>query len=638
MIRPHHDGPALGAVPDDSGAVFSVWAPYTDHVRLDLEERSIAMTPSTGGYHMARIENCAVGQRYGYRFDSGPWLPDPASRSQPDGIHGRSAVVPLGGDDGRPPSPQRSISDMVISEIHVGTFTEQGTFEAAIGQLDRLVDVGINTIELMPVNQFPGTRNWGYDGVFAFAAQHSYGGRSGLVSLVDAAHERGLSVLLDVVHNHLGPEGNVLGRFGPYFTDTYETPWGPAINVAGDGSDAVRRYFIESAVEWVRDVGVDGLRLDAVHSIVDPTAVTFMEQLTDAVHETGNDQDRQVAIIAESSSNDPRLITDTASGGFGCDGVWNDDYHHALRVTLTGERSGYYLDYTGLTDVIRCLRSGWSFDGRFSHARGRTHGRPLRNEHSDQPVPFDQLVVCAQNHDQIGNRAAGERLDSLIDADRRSLAAAAVLLAPFTPMLFMGEEYGETAPFPFFVDHGDPAILQATRQGRRREFPDHDPSDIPDPADPATRRAAILSPQLVDHPHHAALLRLHRDLISVRETILPSDPVGRAPTVTRDQGLIRLGYGNSFEGTSVDAAPGSESVVWLNFGNDVMSIPAEGPWEVLIDTAWSDYGGAMDRPTEPVGTMLIQPWTAVAAVPKQPRGRPQSHGATRTESESSVDD
>lgn len=606
MIRTQDDDPQLGAVPDDRGTVFTVWAPECNLVRLDLEDRSVTMEPTAGGYHTTRVEGCEVGQRYGFRLESGPWLPDPASRSQPDGVHGRSEVIHLGADTARPTAPTRPIGDMVISEIHIGTFTPQGTFDAAIGQLDRLVDVGINTIELMPVNQFPGRRNWGYDGVFAFAAQDSYGGRAGLLNLIDAAHERGLSLLLDVVHNHLGPEGNVLARFGPYFTDAYATPWGPAVNVSEHGSDAVRRYFIDSAVEWVRDVGADGLRLDAVHSIVDPTAVTFLEQLTTAVHEAAAEQGRTPVIVAESSANDPRVLAPAGAGGFGCDGVWNDDYHHALRVALTGECSGYYVDYTGLTDLVRCLESGWSFDGRFSQARGRTHGRTLRSRTGAEPVPFHRLVVCAQNHDQIGNRAAGDRLDTLVDVERRKLAAAAVLLGPFTPMLFMGEEYGETAPFPFFVDHGEPAILDATRSGRRKEFPDHDPAGIPDPADPVTFRAAILDPRLADQPHHAGLLRLHRDLIAIRSSIFPPATSNRAPTVARDGDVVRLDYDND----------NTTTVVLLNFGEDTTHITGEEPWDVLIDTSWPEYRGEQtnDNPLErSTDELELRPWSAIAA-------------------------
>ncbi len=608
----------LGAVPRDHGVDFTVWAPHADRIQLDLEERCFDMEPVADGYHVAHVDDCGIGQRYGFRLDDATWLPDPASRSQPDGVHGRSEVVEPGvgpsaapTPGARPRPPHRPVEDMIISEIHVGTFSRKGTFRAAIDQLDRLVDVGITTIELMPINQFPGARNWGYDGVFAFAAQNTYGGRGELMDLIDAAHERHLSVLIDVVHNHLGPEGNHLAHLRPYFTDKHTTPWGPAVNVAEASSDPVRRYFIDSAVEWVRDVGADGLRLDAVHSIVDSTAVTFIEQLVEAVHHAAAEQGREAVITAESSANDPRLITSRGDGGLGCDAVWNDDYHHALRVALTGDRSGYYIDYDGIDDVERCLRSGWTFDGRYSQARGRTHGRAAATD--GQRVPFHRLVVCDQNHDQIGNRAAGERLDALVGTECRKLAAAAVLLSPFTPMLFMGEEYGETAPFPFFVDHSDESILEATRTGRRSEFPDHAPADVPDPADPATFESAILRPEMIDLPLHSALLALHRDLIDLRKNLFTADR-HRTPNVVRRGDTIELEYPRT--SSSGSSTPGQRVV--MNLGPQRQRLADLGPCSIKMDTSWTIYGGPTERPPGRVDTLELAPWSAVVVDPISP--------------------
>ncbi|MGC2360185.1 MAG: malto-oligosyltrehalose trehalohydrolase, partial [Thermoplasmata archaeon] len=430
----------LGATFSPGGTTrFLVWAPAARRVQLVLDGSARVLMESLGdGYWGLERDGLRPGHRYGFRLDRGPALPDPASRSQPDGVHGLSELVEperfawsdagwRGGEWAQP----------VLYELHVGAFGASPTFDGVVARLDYLRDLGVTAVEVMPVAQFPGDRNWGYDGVFPFAVQNSYGGIAGLQRLSDACHSRGLSLLVDVVYNHLGPEGNRLAAFGPYFTDRYRTPWGPAVNLDGRGSDEVRRFFIESATWLVTTAHLDGLRVDAVHAIVDPTAVPFLAELTRAVHRLGRRTGRRRWMVAESSLNDPRVVRPEAVGGLGFDAMWNDDFHHALHVALTGERQGYFVDFDGANDLRRVLVDGFALAGRRSAFRGRRHGRPARG------VPADRFVVGAQNHDQVGNRPFGERLSKLVPFEARKLAAGLTLLSPFVPMLFMGEEYGE---------------------------------------------------------------------------------------------------------------------------------------------------------------------------------------------------
>jgi maltooligosyltrehalose trehalohydrolase len=499
----------LGAHPVGDGSTrFEVWAPRAKDVVIDLGDgRRVPLSRDEAAQTwVGVVDGVGHGDRYRIRLDGGEPLADPASGWQPDGVHGPSAVVDPatfrwtdGGWRGV------TLADTVLYELHVGTFTSDGTFDGVAGQLDRLARLGVTTIELMPVNAFPGVRNWGYDGVFPSAVQQSYGGPEGLARLVDAAHAAGLGVVLDVVYNHVGPEGSTHGRFAPYFTDVYRTPWGDAVNVAGPGSDLVRRTFIESACRWVEDFHVDGLRLDAVHAIVDPTATPFLEELTAAVHAAGADAGRTVLVTAESSANDPRLVRPPSAGGIGCDAVWNDDVHHSLRVALTGDRRGYYVDYDGVGDLADAMAHRWVFRGRRSIYRGRRHGRP-----ADDVGP-ERFIVFTANHDHVGNTPDGARPP--YDHRQRLVAAATVLLSPFTPLLFMGEEYGETNPFPFFVDHGDPALLEATREGRRREFSGAGwTGEVADPADPATFESAVLDPSAGDQ----RVLDAYTELLAIR--------------------------------------------------------------------------------------------------------------------------
>jgi maltooligosyltrehalose trehalohydrolase len=540
----------LGAVPQGTTETrFTVWAPRAATVELWLTDtdRRLDMAPCGDGYFRVTAP-CGTGARYRYRLDGSAELADPASRAQPDGVHGPSAVVDLRSrrwhDEGFVPPPLR---DAVVYELHVGTFTERGTFATAAARLDDLVELGVTTIEVMPVAQFPGQRNWGYDGVFPFAVQHSYGGAAGLQEFVDACHTRGVSVLLDVVYNHLGPEGNVLGAFGPYFTDRYRTPWGEAVNLDGPGSDGVRSFFAANVTQWLTDFHLDGLRLDAVHELIDRSARPFLAELAAlgaAIEEGG----RRVVLIAESADNDPRVVTGREAGGLGMDAQWNDDFHHAVHVALTGEQNGYYGDYSGPEDVARAMGQGFVYQGQYSRFRRRRHGAPS--------VGLDpqRFVVFAQNHDQVGNRPDGGRLSSLVTPDQARLAAALLLLSPGVPLLFMGEEYGETAPFPYFVDHGDPALLQAVRRGRAAEHA-HDPraDRAPDPGDPATFAAAKLDWSLRrSDDAHRELCALYRDLIALRSSEPALRRSSRAASVAHaEAGVVTLTRGHG--GTTVVA-------------------------------------------------------------------------------------
>ncbi|MCU1495817.1 MAG: malto-oligosyltrehalose trehalohydrolase [Acidimicrobiaceae bacterium] len=494
----------------DEKTRFQVWAPGRGLVTLVLEDgRTHELEVTGGGYHGATVHGAPPGTRYRYLLDGEGPFADPASRSQPLGVHGPSEVV-----ERRRPVDSRwramPLSAQVICELHVGTYSPQGTFAGVVDSLEHIASAGYTAIELMPVAQFAGERNWGYDGVFPHAVQSSYGGPSGLASLTQAAHERGLAVVVDVVYNHIGPEGSVHDEYGPYLTDRYATPWGRALNFDGPGSDAVRAYFIEAACYLVRELGVDGLRLDAVHEIVDLTASPFLAELTSAIGATGRSQARTITVVAESPANDPRLTTPVSAGGLGCGASWDDDFHHALRVTLTGKRDRWFADFQGIDDLAIAMTRGWVLTGRESANFGRRHGVAL-------PAGFsgDRLVAYAQNHDQIGNAGYGRRLTSDLPLEAQYPVAAAVLLSPFVPLRFMGEEYGETAPFFYFTSHTDEQLAVAVRRGRAAEVGDHGPAP-PDPQDPATFEASRPERALVGVGIHRDLLAWQSNLLALR--------------------------------------------------------------------------------------------------------------------------
>lgn len=579
---------ALGARCVDGGVDVLVWGPHAFRIEVvvgdgDGEQR-IEMSRLERGYAYARLDGASSGTAYALSLDGGPALPDPASSWQPDGVHGRSRVVDHGafawGDHGWVAPPLRT---WVLYELHVGTFTPEGTFDAVIPRLPDLAQLGVTAIELMPVAQFPGSRNWGYDGVSLFAVQHSYGGPEGLKRLFDAAHAAGIAVVLDVVYNHLGPEGNYLGLFGPYFSDRHQTPWGAGVNVDGAGSDEVRRFFIDNARQWVRDYHVDGLRLDAIHGIVDTSAQPFLAELGEAVADEAALRGAHVAVIAESDLNDTRVIIPRDAGGYGHDAQWSDDFHHALHTVLTGEQDGYYADFAGIADLADACSGGYVFRGQYSPHRGRRHGSDSRG------LPGERFVAYAQNHDQVGNRLLGDRLAATLDADGRRLAAAAVLLAPFLPMLFMGEEYGELRPFPYFVSHGDPDLVAAVREGRRREFAAFGHAgEAPDPQSVETARSAILDWSARDRGPGADLLRWHRDLLRLRrsspsiarmrpaEIIVRTDPAAGWLVLDRahadERTITALGFGHDVV-PSGDLLPDGDLATWSCVAHSRSDVP-----------------------------------------------------------------
>ncbi len=504
--HPRHGARYLG----EGRTHFSVWAPSARHVELELNGAPAgALGAEHDGYHLG-VFPAEVGDRYRYVLDGRGPFPDPASRAQPEGVFGPSMVVePLPGETdpswrGVPPA------GLVICEVHVGTFSEAGTFAGVAEALEHLAAAGYSAIELMPVATFAGERNWGYDGVFPFAIHEGYGGRAGLAELCAAAHRVGLAVLVDVVDNHFGPEGAVVGHYGPYLTDAAKTPWGAAVNVAGPGSDPVRRFFLEHALELVRELGVDGLRLDAVHEIVDDTARPFLAELTAALHAEGRRLGRFICVIAESPANDPRLLAPPEAGGIGMDGVWNDDFHHALRVALTGEQDRYFGDYRGVADLASAFCEGFVVAERRAPSRGRHHGRRTTISAGEQ------LVIFAQNHDQIGNGGFGTRLSAALPLAAQFPITAAVLCSGGVPLRFMGEEYGETAPFHFFCDYQDAALADAARAGRRAEIGEHDGQEAPDPSDPATFAACRPDRSRAGDGLHRELLAFQRDLLALR--------------------------------------------------------------------------------------------------------------------------
>ncbi|MCA1961161.1 MAG: malto-oligosyltrehalose trehalohydrolase [Desulfomonile sp.] len=493
---------------------FRVWAPFVSHVEIHVVspfDRIAALERDARGYHSGIIEDLPLGALYYYRLDRERDRPDPASRSQPEGVHGPSQLFDAHfswGDRNWHGLPLRSY---ILYEIHIGTFTAEGTFGAVIPHLERLADLGITALELMPVAQFPGERNWGYDGVYPFAVQNSYGGPYGLKQLVDACHARGIAVVLDVVYNHLGPEGNYLADYGPYFTDRYRTPWGSAINFDGPESDHVRRFFVENALHWVMEFHMDALRIDAVHGIFDFSAVSFLEELAQAIHDRAERLNRHIHLIAESDLNDTRLVRPRELGGFGLDAQWNEDFHHALHCVLTRERTGYYEDFGALKQLAKAFREGFVYSGEYSRYRKRRHGN------SSVGIPASRFVVFSQNHDQVGNRSGSERLSSLVPPEALKVAAAAVIFSPYIPLLFMGEEYGETSPFPYFVSHSDASLNDAVRRGRREEFAAFNwDAEPPDPAAEATFIAAKLDHDLRCRPAHSTLCEFYKELIAVR--------------------------------------------------------------------------------------------------------------------------
>ena len=492
---------------------FAVWAPRPDRVQVDVDGARYPMQRGTDDWWRATVA-AGPDSRYGFVLDEDDTvLPDPRSPRQPEGVHAPSQLW-------TPTAPPRdwtgrSIEGAVIYELHVGTFTPAGTFDAAIEKLQYLVDLGVDFVELMPVNAFSGTHGWGYDGVLWYAVHEPYGGPDGLLRLIDACHARGLGVLIDAVFNHLGPSGNYLPRFGPYLSSG-SNPWGESVNIADAGADEVRRYIIDCALRWMRDFGADGLRLDAVHALVDTTAIHILEELSTETDTLAAELGRPLSLIAESDMNDPRLITPRDQGGLGLTAQWDDDIHHAIHTAVSGERQGYYGDFGTLEALAQTLTHGYFHAGTYSSFRGRRHGRPL----DTATIPATRLLAYTLTHDQVGNRATGDRPSQNLTAGQLAVKAALVLGSPYTAMLFMGEEWGSSSPFQFFTSHPEPELGRATAEGRKAEFAAHgwDADEIPDPQDPETFTRSKLNWAEVTEGEHARLLEVYRKLIALRRS------------------------------------------------------------------------------------------------------------------------
>ncbi|MCZ0731081.1 malto-oligosyltrehalose trehalohydrolase [Mycolicibacterium iranicum] len=493
---------------------FAVWAPRPEQVRLDVDGTLHPMTRTQDGWWRAVVD-AAPDARYGFVLDDDPTvIPDPRSARQPEGVHERSQLWSPSQDAWTDAGWQgRSIEGGVIYELHIGTFTPGGTFDSAIDKLDYLVDLGVDFVEVMPVNAFSGTHGWGYDGVLWYAVHEAYGGPDGLVRFVDACHNRGLGVLIDAVFNHLGPSGNYLPKFGPYMSSG-SNPWGESINISDAGSDEVRRYIIDCALRWMRDFHADGLRLDAVHALVDTTAVHILEELSAETDSLAHEVGRPLSLVAESDMNDPRLITPRDQGGLGMTAQWDDDIHHAIHSAVSGERQGYYGDFGTLATLAETLRHGYFHAGTHSSFRGRRHGRPL----DTATIPATRLLAYTLTHDQVGNRAIGDRPSQNLTVGQQAIKAALALGSPYTAMLFMGEEWASSSPFQFFSSHPEPELARATAEGRKKEFADHgwDADEIPDPQDPETFTRSKLKWDETADGEHAQLLEFYRALIALR--------------------------------------------------------------------------------------------------------------------------
>ncbi len=586
----------------DGRCQFCVWAPHVEQIEVQLissrVERS-ALKKDNMGYHLGASENLGPGSRYVYRLDGGTQRPDPASRFQPEGVHGPSEVV-----DGKFPWQDDgwnglALHDFIIYELHVGVYTQEGTFDAVIPYLQELKDLGVTAVEIMPVGQFPGNRNWGYDGVYPFAVQNSYGGPQGLKRLVNACHRIGLAAILDVVYNHLGPEGNYFADFAPYFTERYKTPWGPALNFDGPYSDEVRHFFIENARYWISEFHIDALRLDAVHAILDHSPRPFLEELGAEVHKLAAELNRRVYLMPESAANDARLIRSRELGGYGLDAVWSDDFHHALRSLLTGEQTGYYQDYAELKHLVDAYREGFAYSGAYSRFRKRRHGSSAKD------IPAKRFIVFSQNHDQVGNRPRGDRLTDSVCFEALKLAAATVILSPFIPLIFMGEEYGETAPFPFFISHSDADLVESVRRGRREEFAAFQwQGAILDPQDEATFLQAKLHHEARRSDRHRVLYDFYRELFRLRKAVPP------LADLNKDSMNVR-GYDN-------------EQVLFVHRWNEVgqvilvesfgdadksitLPIPS-GSWRKILDSTdekWAGSGSSVPEELQPAGAFTL---------------------------------
>jgi maltooligosyltrehalose trehalohydrolase len=583
-----------GATPiSGEGVRFRVWAPNVEKLAVKIEGPGRCVPMNRAGEDFeALIAGIHPGDRYRLVLDEDRERPDPVSRSQPEGVHGPSAVL---SPDAFEWSDNEwngiELKQYIIYELHVGTFSPEGTFDGVVAKLPHLKRLGITAIELMPVAEFPGNRNWGYDGVDLYAPHSAYGGVPGLKRLVNACHRAGLAVILDVVYNHLGPEGNYLAEFGPYFTDRYKTPWGSALNFDGPGSDGTRRFFIDNALYWLTEYHIDALRLDAVHSIFDFSALHLLDELATKFHQQAADLGRKAFLIAESDLNDVRVVRPHSLGGYGCDAQWLDEFHHAVSAYLTRERRGFLDGFGTLACIQKAITEGFVYDGNYSSYRKRRFGSSSKAE------PGDRFVAFLQNHDQIANTFQGQRLSEIIPFELRKLAIALLLCSPYVPLLFMGEEFDDPAPFLYFTSHGDCELASAVTEGRRREFADfHSGGHFSDPQAPETFERSKLTWDVVENGRHQAVLHLYRDLIELRKSIAClSDSRKDLVTVDVDEPAQRL--------TMVRHDPsGSRIRLFCNFGANSATFPLSAGmnWQLALSTADAKYGGkSISQPPGP---------------------------------------
>jgi maltooligosyltrehalose trehalohydrolase len=575
----------------DGSCEFTVWAPSHEEVAVQIvspTHRSIPMQKDEWGYFKVLAEDIEPGTLYFYKLGGETDKPDPASHSQPKDVHGPSEVV----DHSRMNWTDRGwsgvpLEEMIIYELHVGTFTSEGTFEAVIPRLRELYEFGINAIELMPIGQFPGNRNWGYDGVFPYAAQHSYGGSEGLKKLVDAAHQQGISIILDVIYNHFGPEGNCMSDYAPYFTESYQTAWGNAINFDKEYSYGVRNYFIENALYWLEKFHIDALRLDASDNIFDIGVKHFLQELAENVDALSKKQGRKFYLTAENDLSDTKVIRSIESGGYGIDAQWNDAFHHCLHSLLTGEDAGYYEDYGRCEQLAKAFKEGFVYSGQYSPFRKKFHGS------DSSAIPGHQFVVFLQNHDQVGNRALGDRLTHLVSFEALKLAAGVLLLAPNIPLIFMGEEYAEDSPFLYFVSHTDPDLIAVVREGRKKDFAAfQEEGEFIDPFSPDTFKKCQLNWEDRQEGKHKVLLDFYQHLIHLRRTISALKTLDKqnleASVIEEDKLMFLHRWSQN-----------SEIFCIMNFNDKDVSFnatPPSGSWQKILDSSelkWMGSGSTL---------------------------------------------
>jgi maltooligosyltrehalose trehalohydrolase len=571
---------------------FSVWTPFASSVDLVLASSSRPMT-SREGWWQLEVAEAGHGTDYAFSVDGSEPLPDPRSPWQPDGVHGFSRVF----DEDRftwsdSDWAGRDVRGSVFYELHIGTFTPEGTLDAAAGHLDHLVELGVEVVSLMPVAAFPGRHGWGYDGVHLYAVHEPYGGPQALQRFVNRCHEVGLAVCLDVVYNHLGPSGNRLASFGPYFTDRHTTPWGSAVNLDDTGSTEVRRWICDNALRWFRSFHIDALRLDAVHALADDGPTHLLAQLSSETADLSKELGRPLGLVAESDLNDPRMVEPVDEGGLGMTAQWSDDFHHALHALLTGERFGYYVDFGEPVVFAKTLTQVFLHDGSYSTFRGQDWGRPV------DPARHrgGQFLAYTSNHDQVGNRALGDR--PALTPGQLAIGAALVITSPYTPMLFMGEEWGASTPWRYFTDHEDPSLAEAVKVGRRREFAEHgwDAEEIPDPQDPETWRSSVLDWSELDESPHRELLAWYRDLLALR---------ARTPEL-RDDRLDSVGIAYDAGGDWLVVTRGRlRVVVNLAAGETVVPVDRDPSYQLMVFGSAEVVDGGIRLSGHSVGILTV---------------------------------